>query len=281
MDALGQQLEQINRSLEELTLPSALIDCFEHQRRREMRKAAATFNDNELSWLLDLLNQLRGAADRQDDFDLIFDPMMYTEADAAWEAPPGCEVELPLLNSQLLEHEAVTSEFKQIADEEVTQFRTLADTFPDETLQGLARLAAAALLDSEPVISDRRSAIRYLALNASARLEDYWANDDTLWKMADTRKVQLSDLVSEQKDNLRRGQLVTVHGAVTEADLHCYTEEEIKHFAFNADEFLLSGKTRHMPLCGYCQERVAKWIEVAKDAEDRMLAQFDGRLPVA
>ena len=64
MDALEQQLEKYNRTLEELTLPSALIDCFEHHRRREMRKAAAAFNDNELSWLLDLLNQLRGVADR-------------------------------------------------------------------------------------------------------------------------------------------------------------------------------------------------------------------------
>ncbi len=64
MEVLEQQLEQYNRSLEELTLPSALIDCFEHHRRRKMRKAAALFNDNELSWLLDLLNQLRAVADR-------------------------------------------------------------------------------------------------------------------------------------------------------------------------------------------------------------------------
>ena len=115
MDALEQQLEQYNRSLEELTLPSALIDCFEHHRRREMRKAAAAFNDNESSWLLDLLNQLRGVADRKDDFDLIFDPMMYTEFHAAWEAPPGCQIDLPPLNSQLLTHASVSSEFERIA----------------------------------------------------------------------------------------------------------------------------------------------------------------------
>ena len=261
MDALEQQLEQYNRTLEELTLPSALIDCFEHHRRREMRKAAAAFNDNELSWLLDLLNQLRGVADRQDDFDLIFDPMMYTEADSAWDAPPGCEIELPMLNSQLMDHAAVTPEFRQIADNEIAQFRTLADTYPDETLQGLAWLAAAALLDCAPSVSDRRSAIRYLALNASAKLEDYWASDDTVWRRAGTRKVPLSDLVSEQKENLRRGQLsAAAHSQVTEADLECYTEEEVKHFAFNADKFLLSGRTRHMALCVYSQERVAKWI---------------------
>src|SRR5579875_2607039 len=115
MDALEQQLEKYNRTLEELTLPSALIDCFEHHRRREMRKAAAAFNDNELSWLLDLLNQLRGVADRKDDFDLFFDPMMYTEFDSAWDAPPGCEIELPIPNSQLLSHEAATAAFRHIA----------------------------------------------------------------------------------------------------------------------------------------------------------------------
>ncbi len=246
-----------------------------------MRQASASFNDNELSWFLDMLNQLRGVADRQDDFDLLFDPMMYTENSYAWDAPPGLAIDLPVLNSRLAALPFVTNEFRKIADEEIAHFRTLADTYPNEAICGLALLAAAALVDCEPGISDRRTAIRYLALNASARLEDYWAEDDTLWTSAGPRVVKLPDLFLEQKESLRRGSLEAIHGPLTEVDLTCYTDEEVKRYAFNPDKFLMSGKTKHMPVCGYCQERVAKWVNFAKDAEERMMAQFGGKLPVS
>ncbi len=76
MDALTQQLERHKRSLEDFILPATLMDCFEHHRRREMRKAATAFNDNELSWFLQMMNELRGVADHKDDFDVLFDPVM-------------------------------------------------------------------------------------------------------------------------------------------------------------------------------------------------------------
>ncbi len=281
MDALDHQITQYRQTLEDLILPGTLIDCYEQHRRRLMRQASASFNDNELSWFLDMLNQLRGVADRQDDFDLLFDPMMYTENSYAWDAPPGLAIELPVLNSQLATHPGVTAEFQKIADEEVSQLRTLADTYPDDAICGLALLAAAALVDCDPGITDRRSAIRYLALNASARLEDYWATDDVLWKAAGPRVVKLPDLFLEQKESLRRGSLEAIHGPLTEVDLTCYTDEEVKRYAFNPDKFLMSGKTRHMPVCGLCQERVAKWVSCAKDAEEKMMAQFGGKLPIA
>ena len=77
MDALTQQLKQYNRSLEEFILPGTLMDCFEHHRQQEMRKAAIAFNENELSWFLHMMNELRGVADHKDDFDILFDPVMY------------------------------------------------------------------------------------------------------------------------------------------------------------------------------------------------------------
>lgn len=133
----------------------------------------------------------------------------------------------------------------------------------------------------DPGITDRRPAIRYLVLNASARLEDYWEEDDTLWKSAGPRVVKLPDLFLEQQESLRRGSLEAVHGPLTQVDLTCYTDEEVKRYAFNPDKFLMSGKKKHMPVCGYCQERVAKWVSFAKDAEERTMAQFGGKLPVA
>ncbi len=281
MDALDQQIAQYSQALEDLILPGTLIDCYEQHRRRLMRQASACFNDNELSWFLDMLNQLRGVADRQDDFDLLFDPMMYTENSPAWDAPPGLAIDLPVLNSQLAAFPFVTDDFRTIAEDEIGHFRTLADTYADEAMCGLALLAAAALVDCDPGITDRRSAIRYLALNASAKLEDYWAEDDTFWKTAGPRVVKLPNLFLEQKESLRRGSLEAIHGPLTEVDLTCYTDEEVKRYAFNPDKFLMSGKTKHMPVCGYCQERVAKWVNYARNAEERMMVQFGGKLPVA
>ena len=278
MDALTQQLEQYNRSLEEFILPATLMDCFEHHRRREMRKVAVAFNDNELSWFLHLMNELRGVADQKDDFDVLFDPVMYMVNHPAWDAPPGLVIQLPALNTQVFDQAEADSVFRAIAEEEVARLRTLAETYPDEAVLGLASIAAAAYVDAEPAITDRRSAIRYLAINTSAKLEDYWAADDTPWQDAGDRLVRLSDVVAEQKEQMLKQAAAISPEAVTTADLECYSEEQIKHFAFNPDKFLLSGKTRHLPLCGYCQERVARWIEYVRRMEERMLTEQEGRV---
>ena len=276
MDVLAEHLEHYNRSVEEFILPRTLMDCFEYHRRRQMRKAAAAFNDNELSWFLQLMNELRGVADRKDDFDLLFDPVMYMVDHPAWAAPPGVLIELPPLNTAVLDRAEVGSIFQVIAQDEVARLRTLAESYPDDALIGLANVAAAAFADVQAVISDRRSAIRYLAVNASAKLEDYWATDDRPWHEAGDRIVELPDVVAEQKEQILRDKAATTQATVTEADLVCYTEEQIKHFAFNPDKFLLSGKTRHMPLCGSCQGKIAHWIEYVRKIEERMLSERDG-----
>jgi len=278
MDVLAEQLEQYNRSLDKFILPGTLMDCFEHHRRREMRKAASAFNNNELSWLLNIMNELRGVADHKDDFDLLFDPVMYMVDHPAWSAPPGVSIELPPLNTQVFARAEAGSIFQTIAEDEVAVLRTLAETYPDEAVVGLAKVAAAAFVDAQTLLADRRTAIRYLAINASAKLEDYWAADDTLWQETGTRIVELSDIVAEQKGQILRDQAAVTNQTVTEEDLVCYTEEEIKHFAFNPDKFLLSGKTRHMPLCGFCQEQIARWIEYVRKTEENMLAERDGQI---
>ena len=280
MDVLTEQLEQYNRSLEEFILPGTLMDCFEHHRRREMRKAATAFNDNELSWFLHMMNELRGVADHKDDFDLLFDPVMYMVDHPAWGAPPGVLIELPPLNTQVFDRAGTDSIFRVIAEDEVARLRTLAETYPDEAVLGLAKVAAAAFVDARTATTDRRSAIRYLAINTSAKLEDYWASDDAPWHEAGTRMVELSDVVAEQKEQILKDKAAFAAGPVTEADLACYSEKQVKYFAFNPDKFLLSGKTKHMPLCGYCQERVARWIEYVRTTEERMFSEREGRTSI-
>jgi hypothetical protein len=281
MDAVEKEIEQYNKSLNQFILPGTLMDCFEYHRKREMRKAALAFNDNELSWFLHMMNELRGVADRKEDFDLLFDPVMYMVDHPAWTAPPGLTIELPPLNTQVLPLAGAGSKFAKMAEDEVTRLRNLSDTYPDEALIGLASVAAAAYLDSETILSDRRTAIRYLAINTSAKLEDYWAKDDSLWNAAGKRIVKLPDITRELKDQILRDQMIVAESEVSEQDLVCYSEDQIKHFAFNPDQFLLSGKTRHMVLCGFCQNQVAHWIERIQQTEKRLLSERNGQFPQA
>ena len=84
------------------------------------------------------------------------------------------------------------SELVEIAEEEINEFRDHAETYADDEILGLAQIAAAALVDHGRIFRGREDAIRYLALNASAVLEDLWATDDTLWKNAPARQSSLT-----------------------------------------------------------------------------------------
>ena len=144
---------------------------------------------------------------------------MYMVDHPAWGAPPGVLIELPPLNTAVLDRAGAGSIFQVIAEDEVARLRTLSECYPDDALIGLARVAAAAFADVRAAISDRRSAIRYLAVNTSAKLEDYWATDDRLWHEAGDRIVELSDVVAEQKEQILRDKAAITQRTVTEADL--------------------------------------------------------------
>jgi len=267
MDTLDLEIDYYKNQLTELILPATLMDCFEMFRRSELRKAAQAFNEKELSWLLLTMNEFRGADDRKEGFDLLFDPLMYTVDHPAWSAAPGTSIELPILNSALYEMTGRGTNFRVIADSQIAVLSVLTDGYPDEAIIGLAEMGAAALADSGAKIANRKSAIIYLALNASTRLEDYWAEDNSLWRKAGSRLVTMPDVVAELKAlMIRNGR---GDEAIVESDLTCYTEEEVRCFAFHASKFLLSRKSKHLALCGRCQERVQGWIDWAHGAEDR------------
>ena len=81
--------------------------------------------------------------------------------------------------------------------------------------------------------------------------------------------------------NILQSRAYALNNAVTQEDLVCFSEQEIKHFAFNPDSFLRSGKTRHMALCRLCQGRIAQWIEVVRHAEEHFMLEGEGKLPQA
>ena len=261
MDTLDLEIDYYKNQLTELILPATLMDCFEVFRRGALRKAAQAFNEKELGWLLLTMNEFRGADDRKEGFDLLFDPLMYTVDHPAWSAPPGTLIELPVLNSDLYERVGRGTRFRAIADSELTALGVLTDGYPDEAVIGFAEMAAAALADSEAGIQNRNGGIFYLALNASARIEDYWAEDDSLWRKAGSRLVAMPDVVADVKAvMIRNGR---GEEAIPESDLTCYTEDEVRCFAFHAGKFLLSGKASILLFVDAARSVSKGWIELA------------------
>lgn len=122
---------------------------------------------------------------------------------------------------------------------------------------GLARIARAALVDQKTAFHGRQDAIRYLALNASALLEDLWAEDDSLWLRAPARHIEFEDMLAKRQTDLRRNE--TTRLAFEEKDFTCYAEEEIRAFAFDVRTLLLTGRARHLAICPSCQRRLEYW----------------------
>jgi hypothetical protein len=184
LQTLATEIDQMIVQLNEFILSSSLMESFDVYREESVKSAARCFNDAQLSWFLDMLNRFRGPDDRKDSLVDIFDPGMYTCDHPAWEAAPGTRIEMLALTSEVAKIVDRNSEFAEIAREEINEFRDHAETYADEEILGLAQIAASALVDQGKSFHGREEAIRYLALNASAALENLWAADGTLWTNA-------------------------------------------------------------------------------------------------
>ena len=112
---------------------------------------------------------------------------------------------------------------------------------------GLARIAQAALVDQKTNFHCRQEAIRYLALNASALLEDLWAEDDSLWLRAPARQIEFEDMLAKRQTSLRKSRASAP--VLEEKDFNCYAEDEIRAFAFDIRKLLLTGSARHLAIC--------------------------------
>jgi len=197
---------------------------------------------------------------------------MYTVDHPAWNAPPGTMIEMPALNSGVAEIADRNSAFAEIAREEIEEFRELADSFSDEEVLELANIAHAALVDRTTTFLKREDAIRYLALNASALLEDLWVQDDTLWTKAPPRQIHFEDMVEKRKTELCR--TAAIRPAFDQEDFACYSEDAIRSFAFDMRKLFLSGRARHLAICARCQNRLEYWCGLVENF-DRAIATSD------
>ena len=233
------------------------MESFDSYREHAAGAASQEFSPSQLSWFLDLLNRFRGPEDRKDSLLEVFDPGMYASNHPAWEAAPGTMIELPALTSDVAGIAGGDSGFSEIAREEIRNFRELARPFSDEEIVGLAKIARAALAEQGKSIRGREAAIRYLALNASALLEDYWARDDTLWVKAPSRRIHFEDMVARRKAELLAA--ASARPPFQEKDFACYTDDEIRAFAFDVSKLFLMDRARHLAIGSRCRRRLEYW----------------------
>lgn len=250
-------IQEMIKELNRFQLPNSLMESFDAWREHVTGVASREYSPSQLSWFLDLLNRFRGPEDRKDSLLEVFDPGMYTANHPAWEAAPGTEIELPALTSDVAGIAGGDSEFAEIAREEVRDFRELARSFADEEIAGLAKVARAALADQRKSVGGREEAIHYLALNSSALLEDFWAQDDTLWMKAPSRRIHFEDMVAKRKAELLAA--ASARPAFEEKDFACYTDDEIRAFAFDARKLFLTERSKHLAICSRCQRRLEYW----------------------
>lgn len=270
MERQATNIDQMILQLNEFILPGCLMESFDAYRQEAVKDVARPFNHAQLSWFLDMLNRFRGSDNRKDSLLDIFDPEMYTCDHPAWEAAPGTRIEMPALTSDIAKFVDEDSEFSEIAREEINEFREHADTYADEEIIGLAKIARAALVDQERTFWGREDAIRYLALNGSAALEDLWVDDDTVWKNAPARHIEFTDMVAKRKVGLMSD--ASLRSCFEEVDFACYSEEDIRRFAFDLRILFLSNRAKHLAICTRCQTRLESWT--------RLVEKFDQSMPL-
>jgi hypothetical protein len=181
---------------------------------------------------------------------------------------------LPALTSDVASVAGGDSEFAEIAREEVRDFREIAKSFADEEILGLAKIARAALADQRKPTGGREDAVRYLALNASTLLEDLWAEDDTLWVKAPSRRIHFKDMVVRRKAELLASE--SARPPFEEKDFACYTDDEIRAFAFDVRKLFLTERAKHLAICSRCQRRLEHWTGLVENF-DRATALQEGR----
>jgi hypothetical protein len=270
METQATNIDQMILQLNEFILPGCLMESFDAYRQEAVKEAARPFNHAQLSWFLDMLNRFRGPDDRKDSLLDIFDPEMYTCDHPAWQAAPGTRIEMPALTSDVARFVDKDSEFAEVVREQIDEFWDHADTYADEEIIGLAKIARAALVDQGRTFRGREDAIRYLALNGSSALEDLWVDDDTVWKNAPARHIEFTDMVAKRKADLMSD--ASFRSCFEEVDFPCYSEEDIRRFAFDLRILFLSNRAKHLAICTRCQTRLESWT--------RLVEKFDQSMPL-
>jgi hypothetical protein len=264
MEVSETNIRRMIQELNQYILPSTLMESFDAYREEAYKEAIRSIAPSTLAWFLDMLNRYRGPEDRKESLLEVFDPSMFSVNHPAWETHPGTAIDLPALTSDIVARAERGSDIAEVAGSEVRQFREHADTYDDAELIELGTIAIAGLADSGRTFRDRVDVIRYLALNASAEMENLWATDDTAWTNAPARHVEFPDMVERRKEQLLAGKGTP---RMREEDFCCYSDDEVRSFALDMCSLFIHDRARHLAVCTRCQTRLESWT--------KLLSEFD------
>ena len=132
----------------------------------------------------------------------------------------------------------------------------------------LGEIAKAGLADQKTVFQTREEVIRYLALNASAGMEDLWVADATEWLEAPVRRIEFPDMVARRREQLLHGHLAP---ALKEEDFVCHTDNEVWSFACDMRSLFLHDRSRHLAICTGCQKRLEAWAKIISDFDNNIV----------
>ena len=267
MQTAATEIDQMIVQLNIFILPSSLMESFDAHRGEKYKEAIQAVPESTLAWFLDMLNRYRCPEDRKESLLEVFDPCMYTENHPAWDSPPGRVIELPALTSEIVAMAEKGSELSEVARDEIRQFREHADSYDDEELMQLGEIAKAGLADQKTGFQTRDEIIRYLALNASAQMEDLWLADGTEWLEAPVRRIEFPDMVEHRRELLHRGQLAP---ALKKEDFLCYSDNEVRSFACDMRSLFFHDRSRHLAICTGCQKRLEAWTKIISDFDNKI-----------
>jgi hypothetical protein len=262
MNAPTTDIQRMIQELNQYILPSTLMESFDAYREAAYKQALSSIPKTTVAWFLDMLNRFRGPEDRKESLLEVFDPSMFTVNHPAWESPPGTAIDLPALTSDIASNAEKGSEMAEMAREEVWRFREHSDTYDDGELMELGLIAIAGLADQGRTFKDREAVIRYLALNASAGMEDLWTVDDREWLEAPTRHIELPDMVARRREQLLQG---AGPATLRAEDFSCYSDDEVRTFALDMRSLFLHDRIRHLAVCSRCQTRLESWTKLLRD----------------
>ncbi|MGA7523194.1 MAG: hypothetical protein WBW84_12110, partial [Acidobacteriaceae bacterium] len=86
-----------------------------------------------------------------------------------------------------------------------------------------------------------------------------------LWVNAPSRRIHFEDMVARRKADLLAA--ASARSPFEEKDFACYTDDEIRAFAFDVRKLFLTERARHLAICSRCQRRLEYWSGLVENFE--------------
>jgi hypothetical protein len=81
-------------------------------------------------------------------------------------------------------------------------------------------------------------------------------------------------MVAKRKADLMSD--ASLRSSFDEGDFTCYSEEDIRRFAFDIRSLFLSNRAKHLAICTRCQTRLGSWTRLLEKFDQSMTTR-DGR----